>query len=298
MGDEKIKSDIRPVIIAGLIFFFMLRPQEGYLQRLDFLIFLFENGLLLENIFVFEVFSLLVLFPIFILLYIFRKPIGRAINRSMHSLIAKDLIEEFDKDSDGQLSKDEAKRFFDTILEDLDESTRKSFDSDSLFEKYDSDKDGKLNENELTSLILEVFAFCQEKTIEEVQISNWDKNKDSQLQTLKDFPVSVWDSNNDAQEIVDWYNHKSGAKRSVNSLLEECNISSFNSKDDARVLLAYAKELLKASKSIDTALSEKVSPSKDEAVKLDKLYSEGYLSKERYQRLKQDLSSNYVLLDL
>ena len=291
MGDEKIKSDIRPVIIAGLIFFFMLRPQEGYLQRLDFLIFLFENGLLLENIFVFEVFSLLVLFPIFILLYIFRKPIGRAINRSMHSLIAKDLIEEFDKNSDGQLSKDEAKRFFDTILEDLDESTRKSFDSDSLFEKYDSDKDGKLNENELTSLILEVFAFCQEKTIEEVQISNWDKNKDSQLQTLKDFPVSVWDSNNDAQEIVDWYNHKSGAKRSVNSLLEECNISSFNSKDDARVLLAYAKELLKASKPIDTALSDKVLPSKDEVVKLDKLYSEGYLSKERYQRLKQDLSS-------
>ncbi|MDG1545368.1 MAG: EF-hand domain-containing protein [Candidatus Poseidoniia archaeon] len=291
MGDEKIKSDIHPVIIAGVIFFFMLRPQEGYLQSLDFLIFLFENGLLLENIFVFEVFSLLVLFPIFILLYIFRNPIGRAINRSMHSLIAKDLIEEFDKNSDGQLSKDEAKRFFDTILEDLDESTRKSFDSDSLFEKYDSDKDGKLNENELTSLILEVFAFCQEKTIEEVQISNWDKNKDSQLQTLKDFPVSVWDSNNDAQEIVDWYNHKSGAKRSVNSLLEECNISSFNSKDDARVLLAYAKELLKASKSIDTALSDKVSPSKDEVVKLDKLYSEGYLSKERYQRLKQDLSS-------
>jgi len=291
MGDEKIKSEIRPVIIAGIIFFFMLRPQEGYLQRLDFLIFLFENGLLLENIFVFEVFSLLVLFPIFILLYIFRNPIGRAINRSLHSLIAKDLIEEFDKNSDGQLSKDEAKRFFDTILEDLEESTRNSFDSDSLFEKYDSDKDGKLNENELTSLILEVFVFCQEKTIEEDPINNWDKNKDSQQQTLKDFPVSVWDSNNDAQEIVDWYNHKSGERRSVNSLLEECNISSFNSKGDARVLLAYAKELLKASKPIDTALSDKVLPSKDEVVKLDKLYSEGYLSKERYQRLKQDLSS-------
>jgi len=291
MGDEKIKSDIRPVIIAGIIFFFMLRPQEGYLQRLEFLIFLFENGLLLENIFVFEVFSLLVLFPIFILLYIFRNPLGRAINRYMHSLIAKDLIEEFDKNSDGQLSKDEAKRFFDTILEDMDESARKSFDSDSIFEKYDSDKDGKLNENELTSLTLEVFAFCQEKTIEEVQINNWDKNKDSQQQTLKDFPVSVWDSNNDAQEIVDWYNHKSGERRSVNSFLEECNISSFNSKGDARVLLAYAKELLKASKPIDTALSDKVLPSKDEVVKLDKLYSEGYLSKERYQRLKQDLSS-------
>ena len=291
MGDEKIKSDIRPVIIIGIIFFFMLRPQGGYLQRLDLLLFLIENGLLLENIFLFEVFTLLVLFPIFILLYIFRNPIGRAINRHMHSLIAKDLIEEFDKNSDGQLSKNEAKKFFDTILEDLDESARNSFDSDSLFEKYDSDEDGKLNENELTSLILEVFAFCQEKTIEEDSINNWDRNKDPKQQTLKDFPVSVWDSNNDAQEIVDWYNHKSGEKRTVNSFLKECNISSFNSKVDARVLLEYVKELLKASKSIDTALSDKVLPSKDEVVKLDKLYGEGYLSKERYQRLKQDLNS-------
>ena len=135
MGNGKIKFEIPHVIIVGVIFFFMLRPQGGYLQRLDFLIFLIENGLLLENIFLFEVFTLLVLFPIFILLYIFRNPIGRAINRHMHSLIAKDLIEEFDKNSDGQLSKDEAKKFFDTILEDLDENTRNSFDSDSLMKK-------------------------------------------------------------------------------------------------------------------------------------------------------------------
>ena len=118
MGDEKIKSDIRPVIIVGVIFFFMLRPQEGYIQRLDFLIFLFENGLLLENIFLFEVFSLLVLFPIFILLYIFRNPLGRAINRRIHSLIAKDLIEEFDKDGDNTLSKEESQHFFDTLMKD------------------------------------------------------------------------------------------------------------------------------------------------------------------------------------
>ena len=291
MDNGKTKSEIPPVIIVGVIFFFMLRPQGGYLQRLDILLFLIENGLLLENIFLFEVFTLLVLFPIFILLYIFRNPIGRAINRHMHSLIAKDLVEEFDKNSDGQLSKNEAKKFFDTILEDLDESARNSFDSDSLFEKYDSDEDGKLNENELTSLILEVFAFCQEKTIEEDSINNWDRNKDPKQKTLKDFPVSVWDSNNDAQEIVDWYNHKSGERRSVNSLLKECNVSSFNSRGDARVLLAYAKELLKATKPIDTAPSDKVPPSKDEVVKLDKLYREGYLSKERYLRLKQDLSS-------
>ena len=95
----------------------------------------------------------------------------------------------------------------------------------------------------------------------------------------------------DAQDIVDSYNYKSGERRSVNSLLKDCNVSSFNSKGDARVLLAYAKELLKATKPIGAAASDKAPPSKDEVVKLDKLYREGYLSKERYLRLKQDLGS-------
>ena len=90
---------------------------------------------------------------------------------------------------------------------------------------------------------------------------------------------------------MDWYNFKSGESQSVSDFLKECNISSFNSKSDAQVLLAYAKELLKASKLVGALLSDKVSPSKDEISKLDRLYSEGYLSKERYQRLKQDLSS-------
>jgi len=290
MSEKEEKQKLPTAILAILFLLFALRPEEGYLQRLDFLIFLIAKGLLLENIFLFEVFSLLVLFPIFILLYIFRNPLGRAINRNMHSIIAKDLIEEFDKSGDSQLSREEAKGFFDTILEDLDESARNSFDSDSLFEKYDSDKDGKLNGNELTSLILEVFAYYQDKTIEEFPVSNWDSNTDAQEQTLEDFPVSVWDSNNDAQEIVDWYNHKSRERKSVDDLLKECNISSFNSKSDARVLLAHAKELLKASKPIDTVLSDKVLPSKDEIGKLDRLYSEGYFSKDRYERLKQDLS--------
>ena len=34
----------------------------------------------------------------------------------------------------------------------------------------------------------------------------------------------------------------------------------------------------------------KVDSGKDEIQKLDRLYNEGYLSKERYERLKQDLS--------
>ena len=159
MSEKEEKQKLPTAILAILFLLFALRPEEGYLQRLDFLIFLIAKGLLLENIFLFEVFSLLVLFPIFILLYIFRNPLGRAFNRNMHSIIAKDLIEEFDKSGDSQLSREEAKGFFDTILEDLDESARNSFDSDSLFEKYDSDKDGKLNALPSQSLFLNFSAF-------------------------------------------------------------------------------------------------------------------------------------------
>ena len=209
MGDEKTSSDIRPVIIVGVIFFFTLRPQEGYLQRLDFLIFLFENGLLLENIFVFEVFSLLVLFPIFILLYIFRHPLGRAINRYMHYQIARDLIEEFDKDEDNTLSKEESQRFFDTIMEDEKDVFISKQEFDALFDKHDSNKDGKLDINEVTSLILELFHALNTK--------------------------------------------KSGQ-------------GSFSEEDSVHE---------------DT--------SEDEMQKLDRLYNEGYLSKDRYERLREDL---------
>jgi len=210
MGDEKTNSDIRPVIIVGILFFFMLRPQEGYLQRLDFLIFLIKNGLLLENIFLFEVFSLLILFPIFILLYIFRNPLGRAINRRMHSLIAKDLIEEFDKDGDNTLSKVESQHFFDTLMEEEKEAFISKKDSDALFDKHDSNKDGKLDSGEITSLILELFHDLRTK-------------EGTQTSLSEDDPVQ-----------------------------EEAG--------------------------------------EDETQKLDRLYNEGYLSEERYERLKQDLS--------
>ena len=123
--------------------------------------------------------------------------------------MANDLIKEFDKNDDSQLSKEEAKGLIDTILEDLEESARISFDSDTLFEKHDSDKDGKLNGNELTSLILELFA-------QELAHSN-------QESPSADEPVAVGSG-------------------------------------------------------------------EDEMQKLDRLYNEGYLSKERYERLKQDLS--------
>ncbi len=209
MDGEKVKSEIPPVIIVGVIFFFMLRPQGGYLQRLDFLIFLIENGLLLENIFIFEVFSLLVLFPIWILLYIFRNPIGRAINRKMHLLIVKDVIEELDKDGDNTLSKEESQSFFNSIMDDEHVFISKK-DSDALFDKHDSNKDGKLDSDELTSLVLELF-------------------------------------------------HDLRTKESTQTSLSE-----------------------------DDPVQEEAG--EDEMQKLDRLYNEGYLSEERYERLKQDLS--------
>ena len=188
----------------------MLRPQEGYIQGLDFLIFLIENGLLLENIFLFEVFTLLILFPIFILLYIFRNPIGRAINRRMHSLIAKEVIEEFDKDGDNTLSKEESQRFFNSIIDDEQDVFISKKDTDVLFDKHDSNKDGKLDSDEVTSLILELF---------------------HDLRT------------------------KEGAQTSLSE---------------------------------DDPVQEEAG--EDETQKLDRLYREGYLSKDRYERLKQDLS--------
>ena len=144
-----------------------------------------------------------------------------------------------------------------------------------MFDKYDSDKDGYLDGDELSALILELYGYDRE-------------------QSLEDFPVSVWDSKNDAQEIVDWYNSKSGENRSVDDLLEECSISFFDSKSDARLLLAFVKELLKEKLESHSSLESsniEESMSEDEIQKLDRLYNESCLSKERYERLKRDLSS-------
>ena len=209
MSEKEEKQNLPTAILAILILLFALRPYV--LPRLEFLIFLIENGLLLENIFLFfhrlEVFSLLV---IFILLYIFRNPLGRAINRRIHSLIAKDLIEEFDKDGDNTLYKEESQHFFDTLMKDEKNVFISKKDSDALFDKHDSNKDGKLDSGEITSLILELFHDLRTK-------------EGTQTSLSEDDPVQ-----------------------------EEA--------------------------------------SEDETQKLDRLYNEGYLSEERYERLKQDLS--------
>ena len=54
MSEKEEKQKLPTAILAILFLLFALRPEEGYLQRLDFLIFLIAKGLLLENIFLFE----------------------------------------------------------------------------------------------------------------------------------------------------------------------------------------------------------------------------------------------------
>ena len=193
-------------IIPILFVLWLFRPEEGYIQRIEFLLFLIEKGVLLENIY--QITSLLPLLIIIPLMF-YRERASAGMNNFLKSQIAKEVIKEFDEDSDEKLTKEESQGFFSTIMEDLDEEEKKDFDSDALFDKYDSDRDGKLDGDEISSLILELFA----------------------------------------------------------------------------QKLAYPNQ---ESPSADEPV--KVDSGEDEMQKLDRLYSEGYLSKERYERLKQDLS--------
>ena len=199
-----------PVFVLAVILFFIFRPEEGYIRRLEFIKFLIDNGLFFKNIFnpgIIELLPLIIIVP----LIFYRKRVGTAIKGFMDSQMSKAVIEEFDKDGDDKLSKEEFQGFFEDIedqgfFEDIEEE-KKDFDSDALFDKHDSNKDGKLDGDEISSLILELFHVVRN----EVTPSSGDE------------PV-------------------------------------------------------------------KVDSGKDEIQKLDRLYNEGYLSKERYERLKQDLS--------
>ena len=194
-------------IIPILFLLFALRPEEGYIQRIEFLLFLIVKGVFLENIFIYQITSLLPLLIIIPLIF-YRERVNTYMKNHIISQTAKEVIEEFDEDDDEKLTKEESQGFFSTIMEDLDEE-EKNLDSDALFDKYDSNKDGKLDGDEISSLILEVFA----------------------------------------QE------------------------------------LAYPNQELP---SADEPV--KVDSGEDEIQKLDRLYNDGYLSKKRYERLKQDLS--------
>ena len=195
-----------PVFVLVVILFFIFRPEEGYIRRLEFIKFLIDNDIFIKNILTPGIIELLLPFIIIVPLIFYRKRVGTAIKGFMDSQMSKAVIEEFDKDGDDKLSKEEFQGFFEKASEDIEEE-KKDFDSDALFDKHDSNKDGKLDGDEISSLILELFHVVRN----EVTPSSGDE------------PV-------------------------------------------------------------------KVDSGKDEIQKLDRLYNEGYLSKDRYERLKQDLS--------
>jgi hypothetical protein len=194
-----------PVFVLAVILFFIFRPEEGYIRRLEFIKFLIDNDIFFKNILTPGIVELLLPFIIIVPLIFYRKRVGTAIKGFMDSQMSKAVIEEFDKDGDDKLSKEEFQawsRFFEDI-----EEEKKDFDSDALFDKHDSNKDGKLDGDEISSLILELFHVVRN----EVTPSSRDE-------------------------------------------------------------------------------SVKVDSGEDEIQKLDRLYNEGYLSEERYERLKQDIS--------
>ena len=145
MADEE-ERQAPSVFVIAIILFFIFRPEEGYIRRLEFIKFLIDNGLFFRNIFIPEIIELLPLLIIVPLIF-YRKRVGTAIKGFMDSQMSKAVIEEFDKDGDDKLSKEEFqdwRRFFEDI-----EEEKKDFDSDALFDKHDSNKDGKLDGDEI-----------------------------------------------------------------------------------------------------------------------------------------------------
>ena len=164
MGEEEEKQKLpthleyilnNTAIIPILFVLWLFRPSEGYIFQIEFLLFLIEKGLLLENIYQFtSLLPLLIIIP----LMFYRERASVGMNNFLRSQMAKEVIKEFDEDGDEKLTKEESQGFFSTIMEDLDEEEKKDFDSDALFDKYDSDRDGKLDGDEISSLILELLA--------------------------------------------------------------------------------------------------------------------------------------------
>ena len=145
-----------PVFVLVVILFFIFRPEEGYIRRLEFIKFLIDNDHFFKNILTPGIIELLLPFIIIVPLIFYRKRVGTAIKGFMDSQMSKAVIEEFDKDGDDKLSKEEFQGFFEKASEDIEEE-KKDFDSDALFDKHDSNKDGKLDGDEISSLILELF---------------------------------------------------------------------------------------------------------------------------------------------
>ena len=103
MGEEEEKQKLpthleyilnNTAIIPILFLLFALRPEEGYIQRIEFLLFLIVKGVFLENIFIYQIISLLPLLIIIPLIF-YRERVNTYMKNHIISQTAKEVIEEF-----------------------------------------------------------------------------------------------------------------------------------------------------------------------------------------------------------
>ena len=96
---EEGKESNTPLIGIILFMLLALRPEEGYMRMIEYII---QSP---ENITSYEIQTLLPLF-IIIPLIINRKRVSTGINKFVRSQMATQVIQEFDKDGDETLSKE------------------------------------------------------------------------------------------------------------------------------------------------------------------------------------------------
>ena len=130
----------------------MLRPEEGYMQMIEYIIHSPENITSYE---ISTLLSLLIIIP----LIIYRKRVYTNIKNFVRSHVVKQAIQDFDKDDDEMLSREEYQDFISVMMEDFEEGEEKDINLDDFFDKYDSNKEGKLDGDEISSILLEVFDY-------------------------------------------------------------------------------------------------------------------------------------------
>ena len=111
MSEEEQESNT-PLIGIILFMLLALRPEEGYMRMIEYII---QSP---KNITSYEIQTLLPFF-IIIPLIINRKRVSTGINKFVRSQIAKSVIHQVDEDGDEMLSRDEYQGLISMMKEDL-----------------------------------------------------------------------------------------------------------------------------------------------------------------------------------
>ena len=117
--EQEPPTEIGPIVVV-LFIIFWLRPYGGYIPMIEYVL---QSP---ENITSYEIQTLLPLF-IIIPLILFRKRVNAGMIKFVRSQMAKQVIQEFDKDGDETLSKEEYSDFFSMIWKTSMRERRKTF---------------------------------------------------------------------------------------------------------------------------------------------------------------------------